>query len=424
MRAPVLLVSSALAALALAAACGGKTDSPAAGTTTEAPDGGTARPPIPAYDGGGVDSGIDIDPVYPAPHAAMPLVKYQGGDILRSAKVVTVLFPGDPMKARIEAFTDMIVKSPWWTEVGSEYCTDAAGTDCIGPGSVLAHVERASAPKPLYTPTDVEDLIRQMVASGEVPPPQKDVVYSLFFPRGIQVGESGFMSCKDFGGYHSATEVTAPGAASPTRVAYAVMVRCTTSEAETTVATAHELIEAATDPATESANPTGGFVMEDEAWASFFYPEVGDLCVREALLDVGGFVVQRSWSNKAAKVGKNPCVPVESGEKYFNAAPAVQEVKLAVGESITIDVVPFAESKMPSWDLEAEDLFDVMGGLSALDLSLDRTEVNNGTKTKLTIRLVRKPKPGENPFGSGVPYALVSRRGQDVHMWAGLVRPK
>ena len=75
-------------------------------------------------------------------------------------------------------------------------------------------------------------------------------------------------------------------------------------------------------------------------------------------------------------------------------------------------------------DLEAQDLFDVMGGLSALDLSLDRTEVNNGTRTKLTIRLVRKPKAGENPFGSGIPYALVSRRGQEVHMWAGLVRPK
>jgi hypothetical protein len=65
-----------------------------------------------------------------------------------------------------------------------------------------------------------------------------------------------------------------------------------------------------------------------------------------------------------------------------------------------------------------------LGGVAALDLSLDRGEVNNGTKTKLTVTLVRKPKVGENPFGNTIPFALVSRRGRETHMWAAQVRPK
>lgn len=421
MRLRSLVVVPAAVIGAIVAACGGKTDDPAPPPAASADAGKLPAPPPPPVDAG--DAGIDIDPRYPAPHPPMPLVKYQGGNILRSIKVVNVFFPGDAMKGRLTAFTEMIVKSDWWTQTSSEYCVDAAGTDCIGKGSVLAHVERASAPKARYTPVEVEDLLREMVASGEVPAPQPDVVYSLYFPRSVSIGESGFESCRDFGGYHSSTDVTAPGGGT-SRVAYAVMVRCTSAEAEQTVATAHELIEAATDPVNETPNMIGGFVMEDEAFASFFLAEVGDLCVREELVDVGGFAVQRSWSNKAAKAGTNPCVPISPKEKYFNAAPAVQEVKLAVGESITIDVIPFAESKVPNWDLEAQDIFDTIGGVAALDLSLDKGEVNNGTKTKLTITLVRKPKAGENPYGTGIPYALVSRRGGEVHMWAALVRPK
>ena len=77
--------------------------------------------------------------------------------------------------------------------------------------------------------------------------------------------------------------------------------------------------------------------MQNQLWA-FLGGEVGDLCVSyrgDDSYTESGYVVQRSWSNKAAAASHNPCVPAPdpSSQPYFNVAPGSNQdqIQLKVG---------------------------------------------------------------------------------------------
>ena len=57
--------------------------------------------------------------------------------------------------------------------------------------------------------------------------------------------------------------------------------------------------------------------------------ETSDLCAQDpesfTEFDELPYVVQRSWSNKAASAGHDPCVPQLQGDVYFNAAPVMND---------------------------------------------------------------------------------------------------
>jgi hypothetical protein len=113
-------------------------------------------------------------------------------------------------------------------------------------------------------------------------------------------------------------------------------------------------------------------------------------------------MVQRSWSNAAAKAGKNPCVPVPASGPYFNAVPVLTDtvminalgmasptkgVTIPIGQSKTIDVKMEAQGPTSGpWKVTAYDLNEYLGSNNPfLKLSLDKDTGSAGDVLHLTI---------------------------------------
>jgi hypothetical protein len=177
----------------------------------------------------------------------------------------------------------------------------------------------------------------------------------------------------------------------------------------------HELVEAATDPFPHSKP---AYTAEDESdiiWTAVNRDgEVGDMC--EFNLDAhfipsgSTYMVQRTWSNVAAKKAQNPCVPYETSAPYFNSFPVLDTVSFGpnnvrtrgvnvpFGQSRTIDVNLFSAAATNGvWTVNAVDYDDWVLGLPAkLALSLDKTEGLNGDTLHLTIT----PKASDISLGA------------------------
>jgi hypothetical protein len=375
-----------------------------------------------------VEAGVDAryEDTFPAPHAPIPTVEPQQGvpaNVMVHPKIVTITFDTDSAKPDIQAFTDAMVGSDWWTATTHEYCAGTSG-ECIGPLSIAAHVSLPTPPDSLDV-AQVEAYLYGLIADKTVPAPSKDVLYTFFFPASVKLGQPGFEACNAFDGYHSLSGMLPDGTVDAgaldggpmPNVAYAVVARCSKDINEVTLTAAHEWIEAATDP------DGYGYTVDDAAWAAFFYPEVGDLCDFEPTNRVGKYAVQSGFSNMAAKAGKNPCVPGTPGELYFNAAPEKPRVKVAVGQSITINVMPYSEKGAGEFTLDAIDLASLYGKAAVVEATVDQTTVHNGLPVTVTLKLLSKPEPLNTGEVAAV-VALRSTQGKVSHYWPVLVAPK
>ncbi len=415
------LFTSALVLGPALVACGGSS-SPAA---TDQGDAGVYVPVVPDAAAEAAPADDPLNPNYPAPHAAMPQNDYHGARVLHAAQIVTVTFTGDALQDRLQLFGDTITATPWWDTVSDGYC-DSAG--CVGRGAGAGHVvldthDTSYDDSSQGGSSSIQDFIKAQVAKGAAaggfPAPTTDTLYAIYFPADTTVTLDGSKSCDAFGAYHNTTKVTPPGGTEQV-VAYAIMPRCGSSEHRLTVAASHEFTEAATDP--DIGIGDIGYYMQDRLWA-FAGGENGDLCVDftggNDTVQESGFVVQRAWSNNSAKAGHNPCVPIPSGEVYFNAAPAQgsDEIDLKVGESKTIEIDAFSDAPMDEWQIHATDLARMTGGDTVLDFAWDRSKVHNGSKPKLTITLTGRPS------GGYAQYVVVSVSSDGTtHYWPAEVR--
>ncbi|MEO6420469.1 MAG: hypothetical protein ABIP39_13720 [Polyangiaceae bacterium] len=405
--------------IALAGACGGSTDA-----TAPVQDSG---PPTVDTDAEAGPIDDPLDTTYPAPHAAIPPVDFNGGRIMTAPRIVTVTFDGDPMRDRLEAFGDMITATPWWDAVIDGYC-NKGGAPCIGHGTGGEHVHLATPPAASYTDSSqgaassIQDFITAHVADGTFPAPTPETIYAIYFPDTVSIDLDGSLSCggsmgaAGFGAYHNTITLPTPldsdagddsgtDAATPTgpkvNTPYAIMPRCG-DEGITTVAASHEFIETATDPDIGLAVLT--YYMQDQSWASGG-GEVGDVCVdfSGSGADVymeSGFAVQRSWSNKAAKASHNPCVPGIPGSVYFNVAPpaGMEQLHLGAGQSKVLTLDAFSDAPMPAdWVVTVKSRG--RGGSSAsLALALDKSNAHNGSHLHLTVTLKTAPPSGYAPY--------------------------
>lgn len=436
---PTILSSLALTLAPLAVGCGGSTDdeattSPGGSGDDAGADGEGGATDDAAVDGGANDAANEpeaddpLDPNYPAAHNPLPQVDYNGGHILLAPKVVTITFEGDPLESRLQQFGDVITTTPWWEAVSKEYCTNAG---CIGPGSSGGHVVLPASTTTSYTDSvmpnaasTVKDLIKANVADGTFPAPEADTLYVVYFPAGVSVslsapGQGTSQSCVSggFGGYHQDLAVVPPGATQSVKVAYAIVPRCGNKEATTTVAASHEIVEAATDPAT-SGSPA--WYMTSSPWA-VLGGEVADLCVDVTggndTYQESGFTVQRSWSNMAAAASHDPCVPTPASDVYFGSAPVADQLQMAIGDTQTVEVDGFSDGPMPAdWSVSVVDFAHFQGTQSALTLSIDKSSMHNGSKGTLTVSLV------SDPGYQGAWFAIVSSSGNVRHMWPMVVQ--
>jgi hypothetical protein len=390
----------------------------------------------------GADSGMPADGgdggsmafAFPFP----PVVAF-GGPIITAPNVVTVTFAGDGMATQLASFGATVASSAYWDAVRAGYCI---GTSCIGDGPAGTAVALTTAAAASYTDTvqpggasTLQTALAALISGNTLPAPDDNTIYVLYFPATTTVTLDGAASCNSFDGYHNSMMVGTQA------VAYAVVNECPapmmtpviTTLQNTTITGSHEVAEAASD----SSN---GFYLDTNnpatwGWNDILGGEIGDLCVDQFGLGLdetteGGFTVQRIWSINNASAGKNPCVPIPSGEVYFNAYTADSVVVMDVGASKTIQVDALADGVMAPWTLVPQDWtpsttpylsFTIQGGMNT-DAGT-QIQVQSGQSIQLTITLLADPSTSPNLEADGV---VVSANGDmttatAAHFWPFIV---
>ncbi|MEP6859036.1 MAG: hypothetical protein ABJE66_00350 [Deltaproteobacteria bacterium] len=346
-----------------------------------------------------------------------PQVLSAGGPVLTTPEIVPIFFAGDDLQPAIESFLAALPASPYWDVTTSEY---GVGTLVIEPTIVTTD-----------PPPTTDDALQAWLEDHLAPPvpapgwiaPDPNTLYIVFLPAGVTLTAGMDTSCVTFGGYHDETLQS--------HIVYALVPRCATQSApidEITPPTSHELIEAATDPHPETAP---GFVTVDApdvVWEYTPGAEVGDMCeyiaaARQRL--VGDFAVQRTWSNKSAAAGHDPCVPVLD-QPYVAAAPILGDVMLAGtrttgvqitnGSSVTFDVKLISDRPTDDWTIKVDDVASIIQQLPAeLACTLDRSTAKAGDTAHVTCQRL---KDGD---GGGSEFVLVSKLDNvTVSLWWGL----
>jgi hypothetical protein len=426
-RLGVLLSAAALAA------CGGGNNNNVAGGSTSSSAGAGGAGAGGAGVGGAGTGGAVTSTFTPASHPALPQVIKFTNSVLTKPKLQPIRYSTDVNADDLDKFFQELATTAYWGDVTSEYG--------VGALTVLPTIVRTDTAPATVTDDQIQEDISTNTTGSTAPPwglADPGTIYLMLMPAGTIVTQGGGTGCMDFDGYHDETPVT-----TAVRVPYAVGCSChgfdgpsITDLQERTVAISHELVEASTDP---FPNSDPAYAQEDDAdivWSLDTGGELADMCEFNtdsyAVPPGSKYMVQRSWSNKAAKASTNPCVPVLTTEPYFNAVPALPDmltisgggpsittpgVKIAVGASKTIDVTLFSDAPTSGpWKVSVYDMSPFLGGPSQLDLSLDKTSGKNGDTLHLTIKVIA----ADTQFGVES-FALFSDLGGAENMWLGTV---
>jgi hypothetical protein len=333
----------------------------------------------------------------------------QGGPIIAVPKLVTITFPGDSNAAQLESFGATATSNTWWNTVLQGYCESGTST-CLTDGPAGTNVTLKTAPAASYTdsaqggPSTLQTYIQGLITSNDIAQPDASTILVFYFPQTTTISLDGAASCQVFGGYHNS--MTVNGVQFP----YAIVDECPpqtggpnlTLLQETTFASSHEIVEAATDPY-QTATTLGFYLNFNDPsifpWNNLGGGEAADMCVDFLGLGQdetteGGFTVQRIWNDKAAAAGGDPCVPASTAT-YFNVAPETWLLTMAVGSTQTFSAVAFSTAQMANWTVLGGDLnatqtdanpyltITINGGKSAT--------VNNGDTVTVGVTLNQDP---------------------------------
>ena len=383
----------------------------------------------PSNDAGGTsDAGAGSFDV--APHPPLPQVADYGGPVLSAPKVLPIVFSGDSQVASINAFLAEVAASAYWQQTTSEYG--------VGALTVLPAVTLPAPPASITDAALKSDIV--VNTTGTSPPwgpPDPSVIYLFALPQGTSVTAANQACCANFAGYHDETM------SGPAMVPYAVACVCpndfpgwNTLDVRTATMS-HELVEAATDPFPRSAPALHTADAADVAWTIITEGELADMCAVAPdafILPPGAkYVVQRTWSNAAASLGQQPCVPAPKAPPYFNSVPVLdlvpfggrqtRGVQIPVGQSRTVALDLFSVGPTPkSWILTLYNYEDFFGGTPSLGFSLDKTSGHNGDVLQLTITALKaNTQVGAAPFVIVSTYSTPSSADYQANVSMGLV---
>ena len=404
------LAGGVLCAVAALTACSSNHATQATGAGGSATTGSTGG----ATGTGGDGTGGAV-PFTPATHPALPQVITFGGPVLAAPKVQPIAYKSDTGITDMEAFLQELTTSTFWSQTTSEYG--------VGPLTVLPTIYLTEPPPAtINNATVTQGIITN--TSGANPAwgaADGNTVYLWLVPPGQIISDPGNVGCTDFDGFHDEVKV---GAIS---VPYAVGCSCpgfdgkgVTDIQERTVAVSHELVEAATNPLPNSNTAYG---QEDNAnivWTIVSGGELADMCEFNqdsyAVPTGSKYMIQRSWSNKAAKASQNPCRPLVTTQPYFNSYPVLPDmvsvsgggttittpgVKIPVGTSKVVDVNLFSEAATTGpWTVSAYDYnYFTTGANARMTFAFDKTTGVNGDVLHLTITVKSvDPQLNVEPF--------------------------
>jgi hypothetical protein len=383
--------------------------------------------------GGSAGGGGGTFPV--APHPPLPQLADIGGPVLTAPKLRPIFFGGDPDQAEIMSFLTELAGGSYWRATTSEYG--------VGPITVLPAITGLTASSGTIDDSALQAAIAANTSSLSPPwgAPDPGTIYLFVIPPSITLTFGTEACCTSFGGYHYETNVN--GAALP----YVAACACPnffgagwSQIDERTGAMSHELVEVATDPFPRSDPAFSQANLGSYIWTAVTGGEAADMCVVEAeaftTLPGSSHVVQRSWSNAAAKADRDPCVPAPTSTPYFNSMPVLDVIAIdggsgyethglliPIGASRTIDLDLFSNGTVArDWNVSLYNYEDLFGGTPSLALSLDRTSGNNGEVLRLTITPLRtNPVLGVDAFVIYSSTGTPGSAGFQSHVAMGLV---
>jgi hypothetical protein len=397
-----------------------------------APDASDAgAPDADAPDAGADDAGTPDaeapDAAHVWEHLRAPQVANSGGPTLHLPVFVSVSFPKNDKIDEEEDFLNSVGCTDYWAATTADYG--------VGEGVGGKHVRLTETPPPQISDNEIQTWLRSKISTEPgFTQPETNTVYVLFYPPQTTISLDGQLSCQTFGGYHNSFNYLGHD------YAYAVIPECGAYGSWSgldaiTGPLSHELIEAVTDPVPMSRPAYQMPEPDGLGFAVLGGGEVTDMC------EFGSgafyqptdypFQVARSWSNSRAWAFEDPCVPAPSGP-FFAAGPRFASkvsidlglatgavdaagIKLAVGQSTTVDIVAFASGSVPAWNLTVRDSQAMGYGTPELQVSLDTHTVQHGDVAHLTVTRIRSAANGASSF------VLTSRSGARESLWWGLV---
>lgn len=419
----------------------------------EAGDGGAAD--VSGMDAPLLESGVPDGSVpYPAFGVDVPQVRSNGGPVVANGLFIPIVFAADPYAASLATFMSEVGASAYWTAVTSEYG--------VGPAKSAPLVTLTAQAPAMLKDSDIQAWLAQAIATDprflalplaadaglqSTPDPSAmppaGAIYVIFYPTGTTITDTSGTSCEAFGAYHFNFALE-----NGAQVVYAVVPRCAMFNGESgldavTSSTSHELIEASTDP---EPYTSPGYVGVDEdhfLWELVLgNGEVGDMCsfvpdaqVRPTEPAFSGFLVQRTWSNKAAMALTDPCVPSIAGQAaYFNTVPVASQItfvdqgstyptlgtQIPVGQTATVTLDLFSSGPTGGpWKVYPLDYGEAFMNPKVLDLQI--VGMSSGVNGQQVVLQITPLLPGTNALLGLSPYLLYSQQGNLSSFWVGTV---
>ena len=265
--------------------------------------------------------------------------------VVMPAPIITpVFFSDDPTAARTQesSFLQDLAASKLWSTL------DQYG---VGGATVTAPVDLSVAAGSSFSRSTTDSLLQAHAAAWEGGTLDSAHFFVFFLPNGTTLDVQGA------GAYHTAVSVGTNG----TLVPYAVVPL--PSDASNQIAAEHEVMEGVADP----SGYLGYAQLQGAArylWAPIVNnnsTEIGDLCemYTTSESDLSAYVLQPIWSNQAAALSQDPCVPGSgvSAGVLFGAVPASSAIAtlngylgsfqgslVQAGKTVTIPLQLFAST--------------------------------------------------------------------------------
>jgi len=358
---------------------------------------------------------------YPAFSSTAPQLALHGGSVLRAPKFQLVRYASDTTTAAATLIQKMGASS-YWSETTSEYG--------VGPAIALPEVAISGVAPAKMDDTDVTAWLTAQLDdknTAGLAAPDGETVYVWSPPSSMVITQGGSKLCKEVGGYHS-TFKRGNGEAVP----YIVVPHCSRFDDlvgvdALTFSLSHEMIEAATDPFSDT-----GYHVAGPLYYAFAGGEAGDLCELTSNNSVRpediGLLVQRTWSNRAALAGHEPCVPA-AGVVTFGAFAAQSDhigdnPAITIPNEKTIQVQLWSDAPMDTFAITAADLAQTQGKKPELTVTFpdgsNSASGKNGDILELTVKPIG---PGTYPGGASVLLLeATSANGKSQHLWASYIR--
>jgi hypothetical protein len=292
----------------------------------------------------GDGSGDAATSFMPAPHRLLPQLTFAGGGLIPSMKLVVISAQNDPLEQQLFQFGNELVQGTWYQQAVGEYGVGSATTSVAAEGAALA-------PNTVLTMAQLQDYVTTTIGARNDAIPDGHTFYLVFLPPQVSLAGVPNNACNGHGGSHRAFGQLGDG--------WAQVQRCEGGLDHITTVASHEVVEGVTDTdlkgwavrrAPGTPPWTGSVWTTYEGGEEAPNLENGDLCAQTHVRE-GSFLYQRSFSNAAATMPGDPCVPALP-LPYYNTGSSADWFAGTPGQQATITLTGWSTAPTEDWAVQ------------------------------------------------------------------------